>query len=611
MKGSGTDMNDGYKGERLKDRVPKPPKPKRKGRPPLWPWLLVLCAGIFVASISGWKTVGSLVGTGNSTLQGMASGAADSEGKAVSPFDPFGNVGGSSGNNSPVAGSGLPATAPDTGFDPGIGAAQEAPSYADAAGNDSFEMAPVPEPEWNTEEYSHIEESGFKSVATEPLSTFAADVDTASYTNVRRMLLDGQAVSPDAVRVEEMVNYFKYDYPEPGSGEAFSVTADIGDCPWNSDHQIMRVGLQAMEPHWNERAPSNLVFLIDVSGSMIDDDKLPLVKRAFNMLTENLTDNDRISIVTYASSDQVMLEGASGRDGVEIREVMDGLFASGGTNGSQGIYTAYELAERYFVPGGNNRVILATDGDLNIGTTSEGDLARLAEEKAESGVALSVLGFGTGNIKDNKMEALADNGDGNYYYIDSDLEARRVLVEEMGGTLNTVAKDVKFQVEFNPANVAAYRLIGYENREMAAQDFADDSKDGGEVGEGHRVTALYELVMRDSPDAGRYDAELKYQTAAAGNVTDLCTVGVRAKRPDGDTSELSEYPVAMAGIGRNDPDLRFASAVAGFGMILRGSEYLNGWDIQDLDAYLASCDTSKDVYRQEFAYLVDRAALIY
>ena len=347
--------------------------------------------------------------------------------------------------------------------------------------------------EHNTEEYSHIEENGFQSVSLSPLSTFAADVDTASYANLRRMLLEGADVPADAVRIEEMINYFHYDYPEPEDGEPFSVSAELTPCPWNGDNTLLRIGLQAPQPDWEAMPPANLVFLIDVSGSMNQSNKLPLVKQAFLLLTENLRSTDTISIVTYASRDEVVLSGAGGDDPAAIQTAIENLTAGGSTAGARGIQTAYDLAEEHFVPGGNNRVILATDGDLNVGVTSEGELTRLIEEKKESGVFLSVMGFGDGNLKDNKLEALADHGNGNYAYIDSLLEAKRVLVEEMGGTLFTVAKDVKLQVEFNPEHVKSYRLIGYENRLMDAEDFADDTKDGGEIGAGHRITVLYEL----------------------------------------------------------------------------------------------------------------------
>ncbi len=431
----------------------------------------------------------------------------------------------------------------------------------------------IEQPEFNTEEYNTIVENRFISVASSPLSTFSADVDTASYTNVRRYIDDKQLPPADAVRIEELLNYFTYDYPEPDGDEPFSVTTEISDCPWNADTKLMLIGLQAEKPDTEQLPPSNLVFLIDVSGSMDNPDKLPLVKEAFLLLTEQLGSDDRVSIVTYASSDKVVLKGASGDEKQTIIDAINLLEAGGATAGSDGIRTAYRIAEEYFIDGGNNRVILATDGDLNVGVTSEGELTRLVEKKRESGVFLSVMGFGTGNIKDNKMEALADNGNGSYHYIDSENEARRVLVEEMGGTLFTVAKDVKFQVEFNPAVVKGYRLIGYENRVMEAEDFDDDTKDAGEIGAGHRVTALYEIVDVDSPmDISA--PELTYQTSGDTGSDEYLQLKIRYKEPDGDTSKLLTYPVGQnAYTAESSDDFVFASAVAQYGMLLRGSAY--------------------------------------
>lgn len=393
------------------------------------------------------------------------------------------------------------------------GAYVPAPSAFYSYDYDGAYAAPEAAGSWNTEEYGHIQENRFLAVSTSPLSTFAADVDTASYTNLRRMLVQGLQVPADAVRIEEMLNYFHYDYPAPQEGVPFSVSGELFPCPWNPDTQLLRLGLQAQQPDWDAMPPSNLVFLIDVSGSMDTPDKLPLVKQAFIMLTENLRPGDVISIVTYASSDRVVLDGATGDEGAQIRAAIEDLTAGGSTAGAQGITTAYDLARRHFIPEGNNRVILATDGDLNVGITSEGELTRLIEQEKADGIFLSVMGFGSGNIKDNKMEALADHGNGNYAYIDSTLEARRVLVEEMGGTLFTVAKDVKLQLEFNPEQVKGYRLVGYENRLMEAEDFDDDTKDGGEIGAGHRVTVLYELALAGSA-MDIPGADLKYQEAS-------------------------------------------------------------------------------------------------
>ena len=433
----------------------------------------------------------------------------------------------------------------------------------------------------NSEEYNYVEEGGFKDPKSEPLSTFSADVDTASYTNARRMLNEHKRVEPDSVRVEEYINYFDYKYADPEEGKVFGEYIELADCPWNPETKLMMIGLQGKRMAQEELPSSNLVFLIDSSGSMASYNKLPLVQTAFSMLTDTLTENDRISIVTYAGSSETVLEGASGDDKDEITEALGSIMASGGTNGEGGIETAYALAEKYFIEGGNNRVILATDGDLNIGKCSEDELTKLIEKKRESGVYLSVLGFGTGNIKDNKMEALADNGNGNYSYIDSVSEARRVLVEEMGGTLFTIAKDVKIQVEFNPATVESYRLIGYDNRLMEAEEFYDDSKDAGEVGAGHAVTALYEVKVNEPSVKGTYHGiELEFVTestteASSDNGRDeLIKLSVAYK--DIDTDEET-YSANLYGMEKYNTvptqGIKLAGAVAEFAMLLKGSDY--------------------------------------
>ncbi|MDE5993081.1 MAG: VWA domain-containing protein, partial [Oscillospiraceae bacterium] len=458
---------------------------------------------------------------------------------------------------------------------------------------------------FNTEEYSSIIESGYKSVAANPLSTFSVDVDTASYANVRRMIEYGGYVNPEAVRIEEFINYFDYSYPQPTTDDPFSVTTELSDCPWNSETKLLLVGLKAEEIQREEREPLNLVFLIDVSGSMFSEDKLPLVQKAFTMLTDTLTEDDRISIVTYAGEEKVVLKGTSGEDKKKIKEAINSLEAGGSTYGEAGINRAYELAEKYFIKNGNNRVILATDGDLNVGLSSEAELTKLIEEKRESGVFLSVLGFGTGNVKDNRMEALADHGNGNYSYIDSELEAKKVLVEEMSGTLYTVAKDVKIQVEFNPANVSGYRLIGYENRALADEDFADDTKDAGEIGAGHTVTALYEIVPNDS-GTSIPEAELKYQqNTVTGNKNELLTVSLRYKQPDGNTSKLLAVPVTMESYTKKMPaNMTFAAAAAEFGMVLRGSEYRGTASCKQILEMLEANGYESDEYKSEFVYLV-------
>ncbi|MDF2486631.1 MAG: von Willebrand factor type, partial [Herbinix sp.] len=397
--------------------------------------------------------------------------------------------------------------------------------------------------EFNTEEYNAIQENGFKSVKNYPLSTFSVDVDTASYSNIRRMIYESGEVVADAVRIEEMINYFKYDYKQPTDEVPFSINTELSDCPWNKNAKLLLIGLQAEEIDLKERPSSNLVFLLDVSGSMDSPDKLPLMQKAFTLLTENLNKNDRISIVVYAGMDSVVLEGASGDETMKINGAIEELTAGGSTAGAAGIRKAYELAEKHYIDGGNNRVILATDGDLNVGITSEGELTRLIEKEREKGVFLSVLGFGTMNIKDNKMEALADNGNGNYSYIDSLLEAKKVLVDEMGGTLFTVAKDVKLQIEFNPSKIKGYRLIGYENRMLNTEDFEDDTKDAGDIGAGHRITALYEILEIDSKQE-LINTDLKYQSEVPTlDNNEWLTISIRYKKPDKNDSKLISVSV--------------------------------------------------------------------
>lgn len=493
-------------------------------------------------------------------------------------------------------------------------AAIAAGDCADAAPADDEAMPPEmnsvddSDIQQNDEEYNYIKENGYTAVSSAPLSTFSADVDTASYTNVRRMIDDGMDVPPDAVRIEEFINYFDYDYSDPADGEPFAVHTELSDCPWNDETELLMVGIntKGFDAVLDERPAMNLVFLIDVSGSMYDDNKLPLVQKSFSMLTDNLTAADRVSIVTYAGSDEVVLEGADGNDRKKILRAINDLEAGGSTAGAAGINTAYDIAQKYFIDGGNNRVILATDGDLNVGLSSESELTRLIEEKRESGVFLSVLGFGTGNYKDNRLEALADYGNGNYSYIDSEKEAKKVLVDEMSGTLFTVAKDVKFQLEFNPANVKGYRLIGYENRVMAAEDFNDDTKDAGEIGAGHSVTVLYEIVPADSKmELG--ESELKYASDSEGVMGDeLLTVNIRYKEPEVSESKLLTYPVNKSLYSdKMSADMNFASCVAEFGMLLRDSRYIGDVTYKDVSAQLSRYDYSDDDYKDEFIYLVN------
>ena len=458
---------------------------------------------------------------------------------------------------------------------------------------------------WNTQEFTTFHENGFQSVSTSPLSTFAADVDTASWTQIRQRLLHGQSVPADSVRVEEMLNYFNYNYKKPNAGEPFGVTMELGDCPWNPDTKLLLVGLQA-EKIETENIAKNLVFLIDVSGSMDSENKLPLVKRSFLLLLDTLGPNDTVSIVTYASSDRIVLDGVPASEKTTIMNAINNLTAGGGTNGAAGIQTAYALAEKYLVKGGLNRILLATDGDLNIGVSSEGDLARLVMEKKEGGVSLTCLGFGGYNYKDNRMEALADYGDGNYYYIDEIHEARRALVTEAGGTFNTVAKDVKLQLDFNPEHVKGYRLIGYEDRIMNAEDFADDTKDGGELGSGHRVTALYEIVPVDSAfDFNSTESKYAQSLTQSAVTPEWLTLSIRAKAPDGDVSDLWTYPLTDPDSFAPTENLTFAAGVAEAGMLLRGSEYAGTSSWKDALALLRSCPSvTGDPYKEELVYLL-------
>lgn len=476
-----------------------------------------------------------------------------------------------------------------------------------------------PEDYNDNEEYSEWEEKGFSPVIKAPLSTFAADVDTASYSNLRRLITSGYAldeIPQGAVRIEEMLNYFSYDYNAPQGKEPFGVTTQISACPWNDDAELLMIGLKTEDIDYAHAPASNLVFLLDVSGSMYSEDKLPLLQESFGLLAENLTKKDRVSIVTYAGDDQIVLEGARGNETKKIIKALDSLEAGGGTYGSKGIETAYRLAEENYIEGGNNRIILATDGDLNIGLTSEEELEELITEKKESGIFLSVLGFGTGNIKDNKMETLADKGNGNYAYIDCLREANKVLVEEMSATLLTICKDVKFQVEFNPAVVESYRLLGYENRALAKEDFNDDTKDAGEIGAGHSVTALYEIVLKEPlSDMSEEDIEdLKYSRQYKEEICTLplssasdeewLTISIRYKKPAEDESNLLEYPVGYE-CYTNTPtdDYVFAAAVAEFGLLASHSEYPEDASVKHVEKALKSIDLS-DEYKEEFLGLV-------
>ena len=467
----------------------------------------------------------------------------------------------------------------------------------------------------NTEAYDSITENPFKAVKGEPLSTFSIDVDTASYANVRRMLMNQGSLPPaGAVRIEELVNYFSYDYAGPGGDDPFATHVEIAGCPWKSDHRLARIGLKGVELDLSERPASNLVFLLDVSGSMEDPNKLPLLRRSLKMMVEHLGENDRVAIAVYAGASGLVLPSTPADRKGEILDALERLQAGGSTNAGAGIELAYDLATENFIEGGTNRVILCTDGDFNVGVTNQSDLTDMIEKKAKSGVFLTVLGFGMGNYKDSTLEKLADKGNGNYGYIDNISEARKVLVSEMGGTLVTIAKDVKIQVEFNPGKVQAYRLIGYENRLLAAEDFADDTKDAGEIGAGHTVTALYEIVpVGVEIDLPGTD-ELRYQKPADTSVgkgsDELFFLKLRYKQPDGDTSKLLEFPVVDGGAGYDaaSGEFKFAASVASFGMLLRdsahkGSSSYNG--VLELGGEGAVRDPHG--YRAEFLEIVKRA----
>ena len=479
---------------------------------------------------------------------------------------------------------------------------------------DAGRAAPGDTAGFNTEEYRLIQENPFRSVSANPLSTFAIDVDAASYSNVRRFLGQRQLPPRDAVRIEELINYFDYDYPDPTSEYPFSITAEVSAAPWNPNHRLVHVGLQGRRMQRGELPPGNLVFLIDVSGSMNQPNKLPLVKESMRLLVGQLRPEDRVSIVVYAGAAGLVLPPTPGSDRARILGALDRLEAGGSTAGGQGIALAYETARRSFIEGGNNRVILATDGDFNVGTTSESGLVQLIERERETGVFLTVLGFGTGNISDARMEQLADHGNGNYAYVDDEAEARKVLVREMGGTLVTIAKDVKVQVEFNPAHVRAYRLIGYENRVMAAEDFDDDQRDGGELGAGHSVTALYEVVPVGAPTAVSEPGPLRYQEVrprpGSGASRELLTVKLRYKAPEGDRSWLIEQPVRDRGteLARTSDDFRFAAAVAQWGMLLRDSRFKgNATWAGAAELARASQGHDEHGYRAEFVRLLDES----
>ncbi len=480
-----------------------------------------------------------------------------------------------------------------------------------------------PSVEQNTESYAGITENGYRDPFQEPYSTFSIDVDNASYSNVRRFINLGQEVPADAVRIEEMINYFRYDYPKPSGEHPFSVYTETGVCPWNRNHYLLHLGLRGKDIDKGEMQPSNLVFLLDVSGSMNSPNKLPLLKSAFGMLVNELREQDRVAIVVYAGAAGVVLESTPGNRKETILEAIDRLEAGGSTAGGAGLMLAYKIAERNFIKGGNNRIILATDGDFNVGVSDNKSMEQLVEEKRGLGIYMTVLGFGMGNIKDDKMEIIADKGNGNYAYIDNIQEARRVLVQEFGGTLFTIAKDVKFQIEFNPARVKAYRLVGYENRLLADKDFNDDTKDAGEMGAGHTVTALYEIIPAGSEETGlpvvdplRYQGNGDSRPSGAMRPTlkdaphELCNIRLRYKDPDALTSKLFSKTVGtdIKKAGETSDRFRFSAAVAAFGMILRDSRYRGTATTAEVISLASGARGSDpDGYRAEFIRLVQSA----
>jgi Ca-activated chloride channel family protein len=468
------------------------------------------------------------------------------------------------------------------------------------------------EEEVNREGYSAIHENGYKDAIKAPLSTFSIDVDAASYSNMRRFLNDGQKPPIDAVRIEEMINYFNYDYPQPDNGHPFAIYQELAHCPWNKENMLLHIGLQGEKIAMDNLPASNIVFLIDVSGSMSSHNKLPLLKKAFKLLIQQLREEDRVAIVVYAGSSGLVLPSTSCREKQTIINSLERLQSGGSTAGAAGLKLAYQVASENFIDGGNNRIILATDGDFNVGQSSNSEMERLIEKEREKGTFISVLGFGMGNYMDDKMEIIADKGNGNYSYIDNIMEAKKVLVNEFGGTLFTIAKDVKIQIEFNPAIVESYRLIGYENRLLNNEDFEDDKKDAGELGSGHTVTALYEIKLANK--SSLKENTLKYQTTNLNNVAkegdEVATVKFRYKKPDGKKSILLQEVIPYKNNYVNDmsENFRFSAAVAGFGMLLRNSEHKGDTSYKSI-INLAKNSKGKDAegYRSEFIQLIKLA----
>ena len=471
-----------------------------------------------------------------------------------------------------------------------------------------------PDSDYNREGYDKIDENPFLKTTDNPLSTFSIDVDAASYSNIRRFLNDGEMPPAGAVRIEEMINYFTYQYPQPSGDAPFSINTEMAACPWNATHKLAMIGLQGKIIPAQNLPASNLVFLIDVSGSMFEKDKLPLVQSSLKLLTDQLRPQDKVSLVAYAGNAGLVLPSTNGDKKETIKDAINRLEAGGSTAGGEGIQLAYKVAKQNFISGGNNRIILCTDGDFNVGVSSDDELERLIEKERESGVFLTVLGYGTGNYQDAKMQKLADKGNGNHAYIDGIREANKVLVHEFGGTLFTIAKDVKLQIEFNPAKVQGYRLIGYENRMLAKEDFNNDAKDAGELGSGHTVTALYEIVPvgvkgdeLNSVDALRY---LSPEAISVGDFgSELMNIKLRYKQPDGNKSALLQHPVVNSEATATSDNYKLATAVAQFGMLLRASAYKGNASYASAKSLAnETLDNDKEGYRKELVQLIEKAA---
>ncbi|MCG8701387.1 MAG: von Willebrand factor type A domain-containing protein [Bacteroidales bacterium] len=468
--------------------------------------------------------------------------------------------------------------------------------------------APQPDLNSNTEGYATIHENEFRKVMDEPQSTFSIDVDKASYANVRRFIQNGQTPPVDAVRIEEMINYFNYDYPQPQNEHPFSINYEYSECPWNRDNKLLHIGLQGKDIPTDNLPPSNLVFLIDVSGSMSSHNKLPLLKQAFKLLVDQIRQEDRVAIVVYAGSSGLVLPSTSGKNKDKILEALDRLQSGGSTAGAAGLKLAYKVAAENFIQQGNNRIILATDGDFNVGQSSNSEMERLITKHRDMGVFISVLGFGMGNYKDDKMEIIADKGNGNYAYIDNLMEAKKVFINEFGGTLFTIAKDVKIQIEFNPTVVKSYRLVGYENRLLNNEDFDDDKKDAGELGAGHTVTALYEIELANNEPGIK---KLKYQQSTVNpeaNPNEVAYIKFRYKKPDGKKSTLMEETILNKNLSltQTSDNYRFSAAVAGFGMLLRNSKHKENCNYgMIIDLANKAKGKDKEGYRSEFIRLVE------